>query len=83
MATTKTDEVVTTTKTDEYVDLFVSREPGDTDPNVFIGINDKSWLLPKGKISRVPLIVKEEYERSLRAREARLSNSDRLAEKAK
>jgi hypothetical protein len=83
MATTKTDEVVTTTKTDEYVDLFVHRDPGDTDPNVFIGINDNSWLLPKGVISRVPLVVKEEYERSLRAREARLSNSDRLAEKAK
>ena len=72
-----------TTKTDEYVDLFVQREPGNDDPNVFIGINDKTWLLPKGKTSRVPLIVKEEYERSLRAREARLSNSDRLAEKAK
>lgn len=72
-----------TTKTDEYVDLFVHREPGNDDPNVFIGINDNSWLLPKGKTSRVPLIVKEEYERSLRAREARLSNSDKLAEKAK
>lgn len=82
MATTKTDEVVTTTKADEYVDLFVQRDPGDTDPNVFIGINDNAWLLPKGKISRVPLIVKEEYERSLRAREARLANSDKLAEKA-
>lgn len=82
MATTKTDEVVTTTKTDEYVDLFVQRDPGDTDPNVFIGINDNAWLLPKGTISRVPLIVKEEYERSLRAREARLANSDKLAEKA-
>ena len=82
MATTKTTEVAETT-TEEYVDLFVHRDPGDTDPNVFIGINDNSWLLPKGKVSRVPLAVKEEYERSLRAREARLSNSDRLAESAK
>ena len=81
MATTKTEDM--TTKTEEYVDLFVHRDPGDTDPNVFIGINDNSWLLPKGMVSKVPLAVKEEYERSLRAREARLSNSDRLAESAK
>ena len=71
------------TKKEEYVDLFVHREPGDSDPNVFIGINDDTWLLPKGKTSKVPLAVKEEYERSLRAREARLANSDRLEKKAK
>lgn len=71
-----------TTKKEEYVDLFVHREPGNDDPNVFIGINDDTYLLPKGKTSKVPLAVKEEYERSLRAREARLANSDRLEKKA-
>lgn len=73
---------MTNTKKEEYVDLFVHREPGDSDPNVFIGINDDTWLLPKGKTSKVPRAVKEEYERSLRAREARLANSDRLEKKA-
>lgn len=70
------------TNKEEYVDLFVHREPGNDDPNVFIGINDDTYLLPKGKTSKVPLAVKEEYERSLRAREARLANSDRLEKKA-
>lgn len=75
--------MASTTKKEEYVDLFVHRDPGNDDPNVFIGINDDTYLLPKGKTSKVPLAVKEEYERSLRAREARLANSDKLEQKAK
>ena len=70
------------TKKEEYVDLYVHREPGNDDPNVFIGINDKTYLLPKGKTSKVPVAVKEEYERSLRAKEKRLANSEDLIKKA-
>lgn len=81
MATIKTTEVVNT-ETEELVDLYVQRDPGDTDPNVFIGINDNAWLLPKGKVSRVPLAVKEEYERSLRAKEKSFTNSEDLIKKA-
>ena len=72
-----------TTKKENYVDIFVDRDPGDTDPNVFIGINGKSYLLPKGETVKVPPEVKAEYERIKRAKEARYKNSDKLLQKAK
>lgn len=70
------------TNKEEYVDLYVERDVGDTDPNVFIGINDSSYLLPKGQTVKVPIAVKEEYERSRRAREQRFANSEELMKKA-
>mgnify|MGYP003290838493 FL=1 len=66
-----------------YVELFV--EPGYTkdDPNEFISINGKNYILPKGEISMVPPCVKAEYERSRRARSVQKKNSDAMLEKGK
>ena len=52
---------------ENYVDLTVPKGYINDDPNVFISLNGKNYLLPKGKTSRVPLAVKTEYERSVRA----------------
>lgn len=67
----------------EYVDLYVEKGFANDDPNEFISINGKNYVLPKGKTSKVPPAVKAEYERSRRAREKQEENADKLLEKAK
>lgn len=66
-----------------YVDLFVPKGFANDEPNEFISINGKNFVLPKGKTSKVPAYVKEEYERSIRAQEKQDENSEKLLEKAK
>ena len=68
---------------DGYVDLHVPKGVAGDDPNVFISINGKNYLLPKGKTSKVPPFVKAEFERSQRAQEALDKKSDSLLEKTK
>lgn len=65
-----------------YTELYIPKGYVNDDPNVFISLNGKNYLLPKGKTSRVPLCIKEEYERSLRAQEALDAKSAVLLEKA-
>ena len=71
-----------TTNKDGYVDLYI--EPGFSkdDPNEFISINGKNYILPRGKTSKVPPCVKAEYERSQRAKAIQRENSDKLQGKA-
>ena len=42
------------TNTEGYVNLFVPKGLANDDPNLFISINGKNFLLPKGKNSKVP-----------------------------
>jgi hypothetical protein len=72
------NEVTENIKDDGRVELFVPRGSANDDPNFFIGINGKNYLLPRGKTSRVPKFVKDEYERSLRAQERYDETMDRL-----
>lgn len=72
----------TTNKTEEYVDLFVDRGQVNDDPNLFISVNGKNFILPKGKISKVPKYVKDEYDRAMKAQEAFYAKSEALLEKA-
>ena len=82
MATnTKTENNIETKA--EYVDLYVEKGFVNDDPNEFISINGKNYVLPKGKTSKVPPCVKAEYERSRRAREKQEENADKLLERAK
>ncbi len=73
--------MATTTKKD-YVDLFVEKGYANDDPNEFISINGKNFVLPKGKTSKVPPYVKAEYERARRAREVQDKNIEDLKGKA-
>ena len=72
-----------TTNKEGYVDLFIPKGYVNDEPNHFISVNGKNFLLPKGKTSKVPDYVKEEYERSMRAQEALDAKSEALLEKAK
>ena len=73
----------TTTNKEEYVDLFIPKGYANDDPNFFISVNGKNFILPKGKTSKVHPYVKEEYERSMRAQEALDEKTEALLEKAK
>lgn len=65
-----------------YVKLFVEDGYSKDDPNEFISINGKNYILPKGETSLVPPCVKEEYERSRRAKSLQKKNSAKMLEKA-
>lgn len=75
--------MATNTNKEEYVDLFIPKGYANDDPNFFISVNGKNFILPKGKTSKVPPYVKEEYDRAMRAQEALDAKSEALLEKAK
>lgn len=79
MATTEKETI----KKEEYVDLYVQKGYANDDPNEYISVFGKNYVLPKGKTTKVPPHVKYEYERSLRAQEALDAKSEALLEKAK
>ena len=66
------------TKTDNRVEIAVPRGAEREDPNLFVGINGMSYLLPKGKRSSVPPEVAWEIERSERARDTLDETMDQL-----
>ena len=74
----ETTEVKETVKDDGRVDLFIPRGGSNEEPNLMIGFNGKNYLLPRGKTSRVPKYVAEEYYRSQRAQERYDDTMDRL-----
>ena len=53
----------TTTKTDSRVEVTIPRGSEREDPNLFVGINGVSYLLPRGRRSSVPPAVAAEIER--------------------
>ena len=60
------------------IEVSVPRGAEREDPNLFVGINGMSYLLPKGKKSQVPPEVAWEIERSERARDALDATMDSL-----
>lgn len=53
----------------ELVEVFIPKGPAGDDPNRFIGVNGQNYLLPKGKTSKVPAFIADEYNRSIAAQE--------------
>lgn len=52
---------------EDKVEVFVPRGDVNGDPNLFISVNGKNYLLPRGKTSTVPKCIADEYYRSLKA----------------
>ena len=75
--------MATTTTKEGYVDLFIPKGYANDEPNYFISVNGKNFILPKGKTSKVPAYIKEEYDRAMRAQEALDAKSEALIEKTK
>lgn len=72
-----------TTKKDERVEIFIPRGYANEDPNFFVGVNGKSYLLPRGKKSMVPPEVAAEIRRSFEAQEALDRRVDAMLEASK
>lgn len=76
-------EVAETPKKPEKVEVYIERAGANEDPNHLIGVNGKTYILPRGKTSLVPPEVAAEYERSKKAQRRLDETSDRLIELAK
>lgn len=63
---------------EERVDIYIPRAVGNDDPNLFVSINGKNFVLPKGQTSSVPKHVAEEIERSRRAEAALFQKMDAM-----
>ncbi len=61
--------MATKKNTDERVEVFIPRNSGN-EPNLFVGVNGVSYLLPRGKKSMVPKFVADEIARAQAAEEA-------------
>ena len=46
------------------VEVFIPRAPKNDDANLFVSVNGKSYLLPRGKTSHVPPEVAAEIARA-------------------
>lgn len=55
---------------EERVDIFVPKGYANDEPNLMISVNGVNYLLPKGKTSKVPKHIAEEFYRSQKAQEA-------------
>lgn len=62
-------EVPTVPKEPKKKDIYIERGSANDDPNLVVCVNGVTYLLPKGKTSKVPLAVYNEIMRSRRARE--------------
>lgn len=67
----------------KMVDIDIPRAASRTeDPNVFVSVNGKNYLLPKGKKSRVPEYVAKEIRRSWKATDKFNETADSIIEKS-
>jgi hypothetical protein len=80
MTETKTTKTI---KTEDREDIFIPRGSSREDPNLFVSVNGRNFLLPKGKTSNVPSYVAEEIRRSWAAEEARYRKSEEMIEQGK
>ena len=78
-----TEAPMTEAPVEEKVEIFVPKGYANDEPNLFIGVNGVNYLLPKGKASKVPKAVAEEFYRAQKAAETRDSNSEKMLEAAK
>lgn len=80
MAETKTTK---TTEAEGREDIFIPRASAMEDPNHFVGINGKNFILPRGQTSNVPSYVAAEIRRGWAAEAKGEKNKDELLSKGK
>ena len=68
---------------DERVDLFVDKGYANDEPNLIISVNGVMYLLPKGKTSKVPKFVADEYYRSRKAQQSLDEKVEKMLEASK
>ena len=81
MATEKTKE--TEAPMEDKVEIFVPKGYANDEPNLLIAVNGVNYLLPKGKSSKVPKHIADEFYRSQKAQAKRDENIDQMLEASK
>lgn len=81
MANEKTEK--TTAAKDERVEITVPRGSANEEPNLLIAVNGVNYLLPRGKTSKVPKFIAEEFYRSQKAQQALDDHKDEMLEASK
>lgn len=76
------DNTKDTAKTPELVEIYVPKGAANDDPNLFIGLNGVNYVLPKGKTSKVPPAVADEFKRSMKAQEKMDEHIDEMLKEA-
>ena len=64
-------------------EIFIPKSFAGKEPNLFVGVNGVSFLLPRGKVSKVPDYVAAEVERAMQAQETMDETVSRLLEASK
>lgn len=67
---------------DQRVDLFVEKGYANDEPNLLIAVNGVNYVLPKGKTSKVPKHVADEYYRSREAQQKLDEQVDKMLAEA-
>ena len=62
-------------------EIFIPRALDGEERSLFVSVNGKNYLLPKGKTSRVPLAVAEEVRRAWAAQNAWDDRAEAMAAK--
>jgi len=75
--------VSTVAAAEDKVELFVPKGYANDEPNLLICINGVNYLLPRGKTSKVPRAVAEEFHRSQKAQAKLDEQMDKLLEASK
>ena len=69
-ATAKAETEASAAPEEERVEIFVPKGYANDEPNLMIAVNGVNYLLPKGKTSKVPKHIAEEFYRAQKAQEA-------------
>ena len=64
-------------------EILIPKSFAGEEPNLFVGVNGVSFLLPRGKVSKVPDYVAAEVERAMQAQETMDETVSRLLEASK
>ena len=68
---------------EKRVEIFVPKGYANDEPNLMIAVNGVNYLLPKGKTSKVPQFIADEFYRSQKAQEALDKRVDEMLEASK
>ena len=63
---------------EDRVDLFVPKGYANDEPNMMISVNGVNYLLPRGKTSKVPKHIAEEFYRAQKAQEDMDKHVDKM-----
>ena len=68
---------------DDRVEVFIPKGQANEDPNLFVSVNGKNYLLPRGKKSKVQPEIAEEIRRANEAEEMMDAHIDEMLKASK